>query len=76
MDHERLNQRLVELRDNYQAGQTQLQRLEAQRAELQQTLLRISGAIQVIEELLEERDGAGTPGTSTHGEGEALRLAR
>ena len=76
MDQEHLNQRLADLRDNYQAGQAQLQRLEAQRGELQQTLLRISGAIQVLEELLAERNDAGTASASTHGEAESLRLAR
>jgi predicted nuclease with TOPRIM domain len=79
MNHERFNQRLAELRDNYQAGQAQLQRLEAQRSEIQQTLLRISGAIQVLEELLDERDDADAQDAadaSTRGEVEALRLAR
>ncbi|NRO97477.1 hypothetical protein GWC77_16255 [Paraburkholderia sp. NMBU_R16] len=79
MNHERFNQRLAELRDNYQAGQAQLQRLEAQRSEIQQTLLRISGAIQVLEELLDERDDADAEDAadaSTRGEVEALRLAR
>jgi predicted nuclease with TOPRIM domain len=77
--NERFNQRLAELRDNYQAGQAQLQRLEAQRSEIQQTLLRISGAIQVLEELLDERDDADAQDAadaSTRGEVEALRLAR
>jgi prefoldin subunit 5 len=78
MEQERLNQRLSELRDNYQAGQAQLQRLDAQRGELQQTLLRISGAIQLLEELLNERmdKGAGTAPASVHGEAEGLRLAQ
>jgi predicted nuclease with TOPRIM domain len=77
--NERFNQRLAELRDNYQAGQVQLQRLEAQRSEIQQTLLRISGAIQVLEELLDERDDADAEDAadaSTRGEVEALRLAQ
>jgi predicted nuclease with TOPRIM domain len=79
MNHERFNQRLAELLDNYHAGQAQLQRLEAQRSEIQQTLLRISGAIQVLEELLDERDDADAQDAadaSTRGEVEALRLAR
>ncbi len=76
MDRERLNQRLAELRDNHQAGQAQLQRLDAQRAELQKTLLRISGAIQVLEEMLEERNDTGAPGGAPQAEVEALRLAQ
>jgi hypothetical protein len=46
-------QRLGELRAEYRAGQKMLAELEAEQANLQQTLLRVSGAIQVLEELLD-----------------------
>jgi chromosome segregation ATPase len=49
---EQLEQRVSELRAEQQKGQQMLAELEAKQAELQQTLLRISGAIQVLEELL------------------------
>lgn len=49
---EQLEQRLSELRAEHQKGQQMLAELEAKQAELHQTLLRISGAIQVLEELL------------------------
>jgi uncharacterized protein involved in exopolysaccharide biosynthesis len=49
---QQLEQRLSELKSEYQAGQQMLADLEARQAELRQTLLRISGAIQVLEELL------------------------
>ena len=49
---EQLEQRLNELKSEYQAGQKMLAELEAKQANLQQTLLRISGAMQVLEELL------------------------
>jgi hypothetical protein len=49
---QRLERRLSELKSEYQAGQKMLVDLEARQAELRQTLLRISGAIQVLEELL------------------------
>jgi chromosome segregation ATPase len=56
MNHEVIEARIRELKDNYQAGQTQLRSLEAQQKDLQQTLLRISGAIQALQELQELLD--------------------
>jgi hypothetical protein len=49
---ERIQARLTELRRQLEAGQKQLQEQERQQATLRETLLRISGAIQVLEELL------------------------
>lgn len=51
---ETINGRLTGLRSEYTAGQQMLADLEARQAELRQTLLRISGAIQVLEELLDD----------------------
>jgi len=45
-------QRLSELRSEHQKGQQMLAETEAKAADLRQTLLRITGAIQVLEELL------------------------
>jgi predicted nuclease with TOPRIM domain len=50
---EQLEQRVSELKAEREKGQQMLAELEGKEAELRQTLLRISGAIQVIEELLE-----------------------
>jgi len=47
-----LEQRLAELKSEFEAGQKMLADLERKRNELEATMLRISGAIQVIEELL------------------------
>ncbi len=47
-----LEKRLAELKSEYEAGQKMLADLEKKRSELEATLLRISGAIQVIEEML------------------------
>ncbi|MFH1860621.1 MAG: hypothetical protein ABH870_06380 [bacterium] len=47
---EKLQKRLEELKEEFQKGQQQLDTLDKQRAELRDTLLRISGAIQVLEE--------------------------
>ncbi len=49
---EQLEQRVSELRAEQQKGLQMLAELEAKQAELRQTLLRISGAIQILEELL------------------------
>jgi prefoldin subunit 5 len=51
---EKMEQRLAELKAEYEAGRKMLAELEAKQANLQQTLLRISGAIQVVEELLND----------------------
>lgn len=52
MDRNSIAQRLQELKDERRAGGVQLQQLDARRSDLQQTLTRIDGAIQVLEELL------------------------
>jgi hypothetical protein len=49
---QRLEQRLKALRLELETGQKMLADLDAQRLEVQQTILRISGAIQVLEESL------------------------
>ena len=49
---EQLWLRLEELKKEFETGQGRLGELEMQLGNLQQTLLRISGAIQVLEELL------------------------
>jgi len=63
---EQLQARLEELKQEFEAGQARLRELEAQEARLRETMLRISGAIQVLEEEL-SRVGSG-PG---EGGGEA-----
>lgn len=49
-----LQQRLQSLQSEYEAGQKMMAELEAKQANLRDTLLRISGAIQVLEEALSE----------------------
>ncbi len=51
----KLRQRLDELRSEYEAGERMLEELQGRQADLSQKLLRISGAIQVLEEELGER---------------------
>lgn len=52
MMQEQLRNRLAELKAEFEKGQQQLQDWETQASTLRQTLLRISGAIQVLEEEL------------------------
>lgn len=49
---EQLRQRLQELKSEYESGQKVLADLEAKQANVRDTLLRIAGAIQVLEEEL------------------------
>jgi hypothetical protein len=50
---ERVESRLAELKRDYRAGEEQLRELVQREVALRETLLRISGAIQVLEELRE-----------------------
>jgi ABC-type Fe3+-hydroxamate transport system substrate-binding protein len=56
---EQLQRRVGELKAEQEKGQQVLAEMEAQQAELRQTLLRISGAIQVLEELLADAADTG-----------------
>jgi septal ring factor EnvC (AmiA/AmiB activator) len=49
-----IDQRLQSLKSEFEAGQKMITKLEEKQANLRDTLLRISGAIQVLEELLIE----------------------
>jgi hypothetical protein len=44
--------RLGELRTEYADGESQLVQLDRRRMQLQETMLRVAGAIQVLEELV------------------------
>lgn len=62
---DQLQERLQELRNEYATGQRKLQEVEAQRMQLSETMLRISGAIQVLEEVLAGgADASGSGGSS------------
>jgi uncharacterized coiled-coil protein SlyX len=53
---QQLEERLQSLKSEFAVGQQRLADLEAQAANLRDTLLRISGAIQVLEEELSQPD--------------------
>ncbi len=48
---EGLRKRLDELKKEFEVGQNRLRELDAEQAHVRETLLRISGAIQVLQEL-------------------------
>ena len=57
-----LEHRLTQLKAEFEAGQKMLADLETKKNEIQTTVLRISGAIQVLEELLaQDSETAGNP---------------
>ncbi len=49
---EQIQERIQQLKAEYESGQKMLADLETQESNLRTTMLRISGAIQVLEELL------------------------
>ncbi|MEH1997074.1 hypothetical protein [Nostoc sp.] len=57
-----LEQRLTELKAEFASGQKVLADLEAKQVNVRETLLRIQGAIQVLEEELTKNNGAASEG--------------
>jgi uncharacterized coiled-coil protein SlyX len=53
---QQLQERLNDLKQEFASGQQVLADLQAKQAEVQNTLLRIQGAIQVLEEVLANED--------------------
>lgn len=64
---DQLQDRLQALKTEYDAGQKVLAELEAKQASVRDTLLRISGAIQVLEETLAEAEASEANATSNGG---------
>ena len=56
MMKEQLEQRLTALKAEFEAGQKVLRELEEKQSNVRETVLRISGAIQVLEEELQKAD--------------------
>ena len=49
-----LEERLSQLKSQYAAGERELEQLQQREKELQSTLLRVSGGVQVLEEEIEK----------------------
>jgi predicted nuclease with TOPRIM domain len=58
---EEIQARLEELKKELETGQAELQKVEVQRTYLHETVLRIGGAVQVLEELLREGQSSERP---------------
>ncbi len=69
----KMEQRLQELRSEFESGQKLMAELDAKQAHLRSSLLRISGAMQVLEELLSQ--GASVPQPADTVEPQDTRLA-
>lgn len=68
-----LENRLKELRSEFESGQKALADLEAKQMNLRNTLLRISGAIQVLEEELAKEKEQENTGQLSHPIGEVSK---
>lgn len=54
---QKIEDRIKELKAELENGQSMLANLDAKRASLQSTMLRIEGAIQVLQEMLDNEAG-------------------
>ncbi|HEY5777822.1 MAG TPA: hypothetical protein VIT00_03745 [Terrimicrobiaceae bacterium] len=70
---EQLTNRLQDLKAEFEAGQKKLAEIEGQANNLRSTMLRISGAIQVLEEELAKASGA-APDSDTGTKSKAASL--
>ena len=56
---QQVKERLEQLRGEFETGENRMLALERESLELQHTMLRIRGAITVLEEILEPRESGG-----------------
>lgn len=53
MQNDQILNRLASLKEEFETGQARLRELEAEQVHVRDTMLRISGAIQVLQELVD-----------------------
>ena len=70
---QQIQSRIAVLKSEFETGQAKLQELELQQSRIRETLLRISGAIQVLEEMLESKQSRGRTGIERLRSGRTLR---
>ena len=70
---QQVERRLHALQAEWASGQHMLAELETQQTNLRNTLLRISGAMQVLEELLAQAPEEGPPPVSCTGAGQSFQ---
>jgi predicted nuclease with TOPRIM domain len=58
---QQIQARIAVLKSEFETGQAKLRELELQQSRIRETLLRISGAIQVLEEVLESNKAGEEP---------------
>lgn len=75
VQQDRIEQRLRELTTEIAKGNQQLEALEQRRTEIEQTLLRLSGAVQVLTELLDTHDSASSESARAESNGPATATA-
>ena len=68
---QKLQERLEQLKKEFETGQARLRELENEQAYIRETLLRISGAIQVLEEALGKETPDAAASTETNATGKA-----
>jgi predicted nuclease with TOPRIM domain len=73
---EQLEARLAELEAEIVVGEQRWREVDAEQARLRETLMRMSGAIQVLQELLEEEASDGAEGERPDAEEDAVPTPR
>jgi predicted nuclease with TOPRIM domain len=75
MEKDKLKTRLEELQREFSMGESRLRELTQEEVRLREVLLRISGAIQMLEELSDEQGSTGSIASATQNGDGSTRLS-